>query len=87
MVRQAVVLLACALDALAPATGKRTDNLLVTFAIGGISTLDHKELLAVANALTVGHSEGRFAHREVIDRIDDVGFAGAIVTHQTVDVG
>ena len=87
VVRQAVVLLACALDALASATCKRADNLLVTFVVGRISTLDHKELLAVANALPIGHSEGRFAHREIVHRVDDVGLAGAIVAHQTVDVG
>ena len=87
MIRQAVVLLSRALDALTATSCERTDNLLVTFAVGGVSALDHKELLAVANALSVGHSEGRLAHREVVDRVDDVGFTRAIVAHQTVDVG
>lgn len=87
VVRQTVVLLSCALDALASATRERTDNLFVTLAVGRVPALNHKELFAVANALSVGHSEGRLAHREVVDCVDDVGFACAVVTHQTVDVG
>ena len=58
--------------------------MFVAVAIGTIITLKHKELLAVAHALRIGHSQRRLAHREVIDRVDDICFARSIIANKAI---
>ena len=87
VVRQPLVLLAVALEHLAPLAGKGAGDQLGASGVGQVAPLDHEEICAVADALTVGHAERRLAHREVVDRLHDVGLAGAVVPHKAVDAG
>ena len=85
VVRQPVILLAVALEHLAALAREGADDLLAPPRIGAVAPLDEEEVGSVADALPVGHLERRFAHRQVVDRIHDVGLSGAVVTHQAVD--
>ena len=51
-----------------------------------VFTLNNIEILAVAYALPVLLREVAFAHRKVVDGIEDIGLADAIVANYAVDV-
>ena len=85
MVRQTLVDLVVALYDLRSTTLIGANNPFVAVAVGAVVALQDKELLTVAHALQVGHRQRRLTHREVIYRIDDIGLAGAIVTHEAVE--
>ena len=85
MVGYALILFAIAFESLAPFARKRADDALVASVVGGVGSVQHEELLAVAHALSVGHRECRLRYREVIDRIEHVCFARAVAAHKAVD--
>ena len=87
VIGQPIVLLAVAFEDLAALARERADDSLLAAAVGGVAGVEHEELLAVADALCVGHRECRLAHREVVDGIEDVGLPGAVVAYETVDPG
>ena len=87
MVRKPVVLLAVAFEHLAALAREGADDVLALAAVGRVLPFDEEEIRPVADALPVGHLKRRLAHGEVVDRIHDVGFARAVVAHQTVDAG
>ncbi len=87
MVGQAVVLLAAALEHLAPLAREGADDVLGAPLIGGVAAVEHEELLAVADVLRIGHRQRRLAHREVVNRIDHIGLARAVVAHEAIDAG
>ena len=85
MVRQSLVDLVVALYNLRCTTLIGANNPFVAIAVGAVVALQDKELLSVTHALQVGHRQRRLTHREVIYRIDDIGLAGAIITHEAVE--
>ena len=80
-----VIDLVVALNHLRRSTLIGADNSLVAVAIGAVVALQHKELLTVTHALRIGHRQRRLAHREEVDRIDDVCLAGTIVADKAVE--
>ena len=87
VVRQPFVLLSVAFEDLAALARERAHHAFALARIGGVLPLHEEEIGPVADALRVGHLQRRLAHRQVIDRIHDVGFARAVVSHQAVDAG
>ena len=87
VVRQPVVLLAVTFEDLAALAREGAHHALALARVGGVLPLHEEEVGSVADALCVGHLQRRFAHRQVVDRIHDVGLARAVVAHQTVDAG
>ena len=85
MIRQTVVLLAVALERLTAPTGKRTDDLLAAAVRPFIAPFEQKKLLAVAYALRIGHRKRRLAHRQIMNRIDEIGLARSVVPHKAID--
>ena len=85
MVREPVILLAVALEHLSALARKGADDLFALPPVGGVGALDEEKVGIVADALSVGHLQRRLAHRQVVDRIHDVGLSGAIVADQPVD--
>ena len=85
MVGQTLVDLVVALYHLCRATLIGTYNLFVTTAVGVVVALQYEELLAVTYALRIGHGQRGLTHREVIDCIDDIGLAGAVVADKAVE--
>ena len=84
MVSYTVILLAVAFQHLAALTREGAVDHLHTARIAHIRPLGNEKLLAVMHALPVGHREGRLRHREVIDRIQDIGLARTVVTHKAI---
>jgi len=85
MIRQAVVLLAVAFERLAAPTGERADDLFAASVRPFVTPFEQEKLLAVTHALRIGHREGRLAHRQVVDRVDEIGLARPVVAHETID--
>ena len=85
MVCQSLILLVVALYDLRCATLIGAYNPFVAVAFGAVVAFEQEELLAVAHALQVGHCKRRFTHREVIDRIDNICLAGAIIPDKAVE--
>ena len=84
MVGQTLVDLVVAFHDLRGSTLVGAYDLLVAVIVGTIVAFEHKEFLAVAHALQVCHCQRGLTHREVVDRIDDVRLAGAIVSDKAV---
>ena len=85
MIRQAVVLLAVAFERLAAPTGERADDLFAASVRPFVTPFEQEKLLAVTHALRIGHRESRLAHRQVVDRVDEIGLARPVVAHETID--
>ena len=77
--------LAVAFEDLAVAACEGADDMLVPTLRGDIFSVEREETLARAHALAVGHAEGRFPHRQVVEGVDEVGLAGTVVAHKAVD--
>ena len=87
VIRQPFVLLSVAFEHLAALARERAHDALRLARIGEVLSFGEEEIRAVADALPVGHRQRRLAHREVIDRVDDIGLARPVVAHQAVDAG
>ena len=46
--------------------------------------MNGKEILVVTDVLLVGRAEKAFAKREVINRVEDIGFAGSVKPHKAI---
>ena len=55
--------------------------------LGLVKPLHHKEIGLVAHHLRVDGIGGAFAEREVVDGIEQVGLAHAVLTNETVYIG
>jgi hypothetical protein len=84
MIRKSIIDLSVAFNNLRCSALVGASNLLVAVILGTIIALKNKELLAVTHTLQVGHRKRRFTHREVVDRVDDICLAGAIIADKAV---
>ena len=85
MVRQTLILFAAVFERFAVALFEAARHRGILALVGHKVAREHKKLLAVAHTLTVGHRQRALAHREVVHRIDHIGLAGTIATHDAVD--
>ena len=85
VVREPFVLLAVAFEHFAAFAREGAHDVFALSSVGEILPFGEEEVGAVADALPVGHGQRRLAHRQVVDRVDDVGLAGSVVAYQTVD--
>ena len=83
VVAQSLVFLACTLERLSGVQLVAAADVL-RLSIEFVLPVQHEELLAVRHHLAVGHAVERLAERQVIDGIQQVGLAHAVLPHQAV---
>ena len=52
---------------------------------GEVFAIEHEKLIAMANALAVGHGHGTLAHRQIMNGIHHIGLPRTVISHKTVD--
>lgn len=87
MFAQSFVLLVVATHALALPTLHGTGDVFLLVRFVAILPLKHKKLFVVANVVCIAVAGGTFTKRKIVDSIQNIGLAHAVVANETIYIG